>query len=180
MRLTVLVFAAILSAGRAGAQSAEPEPFHLPVSIERIRLALEHPPVLSIRTQDERPTFRIQILEKQRIDELLATLDFKTTRASAGGVYWDEMQRVTWPSVDNPLLQPYGAFSGGQIITLAVENVVGKLGVGKLMNAIGNASKNRAQTAAREEVLQAIQDYCAAQPSGGAGIQICTTADAVR
>ena len=87
---------------------------------------------------------------------------------------------MTWPAVDNPLLQPYAAFSGGQIVTLAVENVVGKLGAGKLLNAISNASKNRAQTAAREEVMQAIQDYCAAQPSGGAGIQICATASAVR
>jgi hypothetical protein len=95
-------------------------------------------------------------------------------------VYWDEMQRVTWPSVDNPLIQPYAPFSVGQIVTLAIENVIGKLGAGKLMNAIGNASKNRAQAAAREEVLQAIQDYCAAQPGRGAGIQICTTADGVR
>ena len=83
---------------------------------------------------------------------------------------------MTWPSVDNPLVQPYAPFSGGQIVTLAIENVVGKLGAGKLMNAISNASKNRAQAAAREEVLQAIQDYCAVQPGGGAGIQICTTA----
>ena len=150
------------------------------MSVDRIRTALERPTLLSLRTLDERPTFRIQILERQRIEELLATLNFKTTRASAGGIYWDEIQRVTWPAVDNPLLQPYAAFSGGQIVTLAVENIVGKLGAGKLLNAIGNASKNRAQAAAREEVLQAIQDYCAAQPGGGAGIQICATASAVR
>jgi hypothetical protein len=190
MRLTVLVFAAILAASAARAQSAappQPPPapdttgrFNLPVSLERIRAGLERPPLLSLATLDERPTFRIQILEKQRIDELLATLDFKTTRASAGGIYWDEMQRITWPSVDNPLIQPYGPFSGGQIVTLAIENIVGKLGAGKLMNAISNASKNRAQAAAREEVAQAIQDYCAAQPGRGAGIQICTNTDPVR
>ncbi len=151
------------------------------MSVDRIRTALERPTLVSLRTLDERPTFRIQILERQRVEELLATLNFKTTRASAGGIYWDEIQRVTWPAVDNPLLQPYAAFSGGQIVTLAVENIVGKLGAGKLLNAIGNASKNRAQAAAREEVLQAIQDYCAAQPGGGAGIQICaTTSAAVR
>jgi hypothetical protein len=190
MRLAVLVFAAILVASAARAQSAAPaQPpsppdttprFNLPVSLERIRAGLERPTLLSLRTLDERPTFRVQILEKQRIDELLATLDFKTTRYSASGAYWDEMQRVTWPSVDNPLIQPYAAFSGGQMVTLAIENIVGKLGAGKLMNAISNASKNRAQAAAREEVLQAIQDYCAAQPGRGAGIQICTTADPVR
>ncbi|HEX7138913.1 MAG TPA: hypothetical protein VF219_13730 [Vicinamibacterales bacterium] len=193
MRLTVLVFAAILATGAAQAQTARSgqstgqDPatdsegrYNLPVSLERIREALERPSLLSLRTVDERPTFRIQILEKQRMDELLATLDFRATRGSPGGLYWDELQRVTWPSVDNPLLQPYAPFSGGEIITLAIENVIGKLGAGKLMNAISNASKNRAQAAARDEVVQAIQDYCAAQPNNGAGIQICSTTAAVR
>jgi hypothetical protein len=179
MRLIVFAFAAILAASAAEAQST-PVHFDLPVSIERIRAGLDRPTLLKLQTLDERPTFRIQILERQRIDELLATLDFKTTRASAGGIYWDEMQRVTWPASDNPLIQPYAPFSGGQIITLAIEDAVGKLGAKKLMNAISNASKNRAQAAAREEVLQAIQDYCAAQPNSGAGIQICTTSTAVR
>ena len=179
MRLIVIAFAAILAASAAEAQNT-PVRFDLPVSIERIRAGLERPTLLKLEILDERPTFRIQILERQRIDELLATLDFKTTRASPGGIYWDEMQRVTWPASDNPLLQPYAPFSGGQIITLAIEDAIGKLGAKKVMNAISNASKNRAQAAAREEVLQAIQDYCAAQPSNGAGIQICTTGTAVR
>jgi hypothetical protein len=179
LRLIVLAFAAILPASAAEAQNT-PARFDLPVSIERIRAGLERPTLLKLETLDERPTFRLQILERQRIDELLATLDFKTTRASPGGIYWDEMQRVTWPASDNPLIQPYAPFSGGQIITLAVEDAIGKLGAKKLINAISNASKNRAQAAAREEVLQAIQDYCAAQPNSGAGIQICTTSTAVR
>jgi len=194
MRLTVLLFAAILAAGAVQAQTvqsgqtpARMEPaagpdvrFNLPVSVERIREALERPSLVSLRTVDERPTFSMLILEKRRIDDLLATLDFKTTRASPGGLYWDELQRVTWPSVDNPLVQPYAPFSGGEIITLTIENVIGKLGAGKLMNAISNAAKNRAQAAARDEVAQAIQDYCAAQPNGGAGIQICAPASTIR
>lgn len=194
MRLIVLAFAAILSASAAEAQTSQstqsargqdpaagtPVRFDLPVSIERIRAGLEQPTILKLQTLDERPTFRIQILERQRIDELLATLDFKTTRASPGGLYWDEMQRVTWPTSDNPLIQPYAPFSGGQIITLAIEDAIGKLGAKKLMNAISNASKNRAQASAREEVFQAIQEYCAAQPNNGAGIQICSTSAAVR
>jgi hypothetical protein len=180
MRLTILVFAAFLAARDAQAQPAPEGSFTLPVSVERIRAALEQPTLLSLKTLDERPTFRMQILERQRIDDLLATLDFRTTRSSPGGLYWDELQRVTWPSVDNPLIQPYAPFSGGQIVTLAIENIAGKLGAGKLMNAISSASKNRAQAAAREEVLQAIQDYCAAQPGNGAGIQICSTSSPVR
>jgi hypothetical protein len=197
MRLTALVFAAVLIATNARGQTvaparpAQPSPdqdaasasaahFDLPVSVDRIRRALERPPLLSLGRLDERPTFRVQILERRRIDELLATLDFRTTQASGGGIYWNEIQRLAWPSVDNPLVQPYAAFSSGELITLAVENLAGKFVGEKLKSAVTGASRTRAQTEAREEVLQAIQDYCAAQPEKGAGIQICSTAAAIR
>lgn len=40
------------------------------------------------------------------------------------------------------------------------------------------AKRAYAERSAREEVKQAIADYCAAQPNAGAGIQICATAPA--
>src|SRR5690242_10268918 len=47
-------------------------------SLKRIRGALEQPAAPSlIRRADETPTFRVDIRERQRIDELLATLDYK-------------------------------------------------------------------------------------------------------
>jgi hypothetical protein len=42
------------------------------------------------------------------------------------------------------------------------------------------AIRAQAERAAREEVKRAIADYCAAQPSAGAGIQICATGSGVR
>lgn len=151
---------------------------NLPVSVDKIKRGLEQTPALSLKFDEVRPIFRIQILERQKIEELLATLNFKTTRAPAGGLYWDEVRRQMWPATDNPLQQPYAAFNQGELLTILVENLVGKYLAGKAANAISNAERSRAESAAKEEVRQAIRDYCAAQPNNGAGIQICTTSTA--
>jgi hypothetical protein len=195
MRLSSLLFTAILIAAPARAQStaASPaldtqqpvetsgaEPLHLPVSLDKIKEALEQKPVLSLRTVDERPTFRVQIYERQRIEQLLATLNFKPGPTPAGGVYWDEMQRQMFPAVDNPLRQPYAAFSQGELLTILVENLVGKYLGGKAITAVSKAQREHAESAAKEEVRQAVQSYCAAQPNGGADVQICSLTPAIR
>jgi hypothetical protein len=165
----------------AQSQSAPQEPdaqdraTALPVSLTRIREGLDRTPALSFHVLGERPTFRIEILERQKLDELLATLNFKAGPTPAGGVYWNEIQRQMFPAVDNPLRQPYAAFSQGELLTILVENLVGKYLAGKAINAITSAERARAENAAREEVKQAIHNYCAAQANGGAGVQICSS-----
>jgi hypothetical protein len=202
MRLIALLFTAILPASTVWAQAPQtsttsvsssvqkdgtrngpenPEPEDqgpsLPVSIEKIREALEKPaPPLSLRTLDERPTFRIQIQERMKIEELLASLNFKTSPAPGGGVYGFEQQRQMFPAVDNPLRQPYAAFSQPELLTILIENLVGKYLAGKAVNAISNAERAHAVANAREEVRAAVEQYCNAQPNAGAGIQICDTA----
>jgi len=160
-------------------ETAQPH-FDLPVSLDRIKQGLEQNPTLTLKTRELEPTFRLQILERRRLDELIASLDFKTTQAPAGGLYWQEVQRQMWPSVDNPLMQPYAAFGPGELLTILVENLVGRYFAGKAVNAITSAERARAEAAARDEVQQAIREYCAAQPHGGAAIQICSTSSAIR
>jgi len=191
------MFTAILVAAPAAAQNAQPsaagapaaadrqppptdESLNLPVSLEKIKEGLEQKPVLSFRSLDERPTFRVQILERQKLDELLATLNFKAGPTPAGGVYWSEMQRQMFPSVDNPLRQPYAAFGQGELLTILIENLIGKYLGGKAADAVSKAERSRAESKAKEEVRQAVEAYCAAQPNGGAGIQICSLTPAVR
>ena len=158
----------------ATSETQNQESLNLPVSIDKIKEALQQPaPILSLRTIDERPTFRMQILERQKIEELLATLNFKTGPAPGGGLYGYEQQRQMFPAVDNPLRQPYAAFSQGELLTILIENLVGKYLAGKAVNAITNAERARAEAAAKEEVREAVSNYCAAQPRAGAGIQIC-------
>jgi hypothetical protein len=188
MRLRFLLVTAMLAAAPAAAQQETASPvqdtpdarFDLPVSLDKIREGLGQTSALSLRTLDERPTFRVQIMERQKIEELLATLNFKAGPTPAGGVYWSEVQRQMFPSVDNPMRQPYAAFGQGELLTILIENLVGKYLGGKALNAVSNAERAHAESAAKEEVRQAVQTYCAAQPNGGAGIQICSLSPAIR
>ena len=146
---------------------------NLPVSLDHIRKGLEQPARLVLKLPDN-PTFKIEIQERTRLQELLATLDFKGGPTPAGGVYAAEMQRVMFPSVSNPLRQPYAAFNQPELLTIIIENLVGKYLIGKAFGAITAADRERAEAAAREEVRQTIAQYCASQPDNGAGIKICT------
>jgi hypothetical protein len=197
MRLLALLFTAILTAPSAGAQdgasssaasgpsaaqdkptgSSERVPTRLPVSLDKIREALKQPPSsLTLRTLDEAPTFRVQILERQKIEELLATLNFKSSSpAPGGGLYGFEQQRQMFPAVDNPLHQPYAAFNQGELLTILIENLALKYLGGRAIDAVTGAERAHAEAAAKEEVRAAVAQYCAAQPNNGAGIQICGT-----
>jgi hypothetical protein len=146
---------------------------NLPVSVDHIRKALEQQPApLRLKLPDN-PTFRIEIQERTRLQELLATLDFKGGPTPAGGVYAAEVQRVMFPSVSNPLMQPYAAFNQPELMTIIIENLVGKYLIAKAFSATNAAARERAEAAAREEVRQTIVQYCAGQPGGGTGIKIC-------
>ena len=192
MRLLALLFTATLLASPAAAQpqpsssgpetedttepqAAKEEELKLPVSVAKIREALETPSLLSLRTLDERPIFRIQIRERQRLEELLTTLNFKAGYVPAGGVDMAEQNRIMFPPVDNPLRQQYGAFNQSELLTILIENLMGKYLGGKAMNAISKSERSKAEAAAKDEVRSAIAQYCGSQPSAGAGIQICDT-----
>ena len=190
MRLSALLVTVFLAAAPAQAQAPKLSPppdtpapatssdengLNRPVSLDKIKGALEQTPTISFRTLDERPTFRVMIRERQRLDELLATLNYKAGPTPAGGVYGYEMQRQQFPSVDNPLRQPYAAFNQPELLTILIENLVGHYLGGKAINAISAAERAHAEGAARAEVRQAVTEYCSAQPNAGAGILICDT-----
>jgi hypothetical protein len=186
MRLLALLFTATLITAHAWAQqtstssprdesSSDQGAATLPVSLAKIREALSTTPLLSLSTVDQRPTFRVQIHERQRLEELLATLNFKAGPVPAGGVYMAEQNRIMFPSVDNPLRQPLAAFNQPELLTILIENLVGKYLGGKAVNAISRAERASAEAAARDEVRSAIAQYCGSQPGAGAGIRICDT-----
>ena len=201
MRLCALLFTAICLAGPASAQQSQPssslkntkrtedtthtkdtkdtketsEPLNLPVSVDKIKEALQQTPAISLLTIDERPTFRMQILERQKIEELLASLNFKAGPVPAGGVYMYEQQRQIFNAVDRPLMQPYAAFNQGELLTILIENLVGKYLGGRAIDAISKAERVHAEAVAKEEVRTAVEQYCNAQPNAGTGIQICSS-----
>jgi hypothetical protein len=190
MRLSAVLFTAMLVGSPVWAQQpavspasdareGEPVPngesSSLPVSLAKIREALQTTPTFSLGTLDERPIFRVQIQERQKIEELLATLNFKAGPVPAGGVYMAEQNRIMFPPVDNPLRQPYSAFNQPELLTILIENLAGRYLAGKAGNAISKAERANAEAAAKDQVRTAVAQYCGAQPNGGAGLQICET-----
>src|SRR5262245_35252867 len=131
MRLKPLVLAAMLACGTAvtaRAQEAAPAKppqesgtLNLPVSVDKIRGALAQPtPAEPLKgLNDPPPTFKVEITEQQKFDELVSKLKFdKGGPPVAGGIdAYEQYQRI-FPRVDNPLAQPYGAFSQGELLTL--------------------------------------------------------------
>jgi hypothetical protein len=200
MRLCALLFSAILIAAPARAQptpaapeaqateqgrpadpakkddSREPgQTLNLPVSLEKIKGALQQSEGVPPLIIDQRPTFRVQIRERLKIEELLATLNFKTDPPPAGGIYMQEQNRVMFNPVDHPTMQPYGAFGQGQLLTILIENLVGHYLAGKVGSTISKAERARAEEQAKEEVRVAVAEYCNAQSNAGAGLQICSS-----
>ena len=192
MRLLALLVTGLLAATPATAQQAEPSrasttsfsdadarvdrALDLPVSLDKIRDALVQPSTVTLlKGLTDTPMFRMEIRARQKIEELLATLDFKSGPTPPGGLYGYEQQRLVFPAVSYPLAQPYAAFNTGQLLTVAAENLAGKALGGRLGDSFSKAQRQRAQIAARRVVDEAIADYCASKPNAGAGIQLCET-----
>lgn len=136
-----------------------------PVSIDRIREGLKKSPEQPLLQRLSREAdFRVEIMEKARLEAILKKMDFKSGPAPAGGLYGYEQQQRLFSPLDRPLMQPYAAFSGGELITIAMQNLIAKFLGKPLVGALADASRTRAVAAAKEEVDQAIADYCAAQP----------------
>ncbi len=179
MRLFALAVAALLVTGLAVAQPPSASPriptcfewhidtveqptgafnFELPVSLRKIRQALKQPvaPRPLVDALDRQPDFRVETREKQKVEELMRTLDFRSGPTPGGGIYAAEQQRLLVPPVDNPLAQPYAAFSQGELTTILAENLVGKYLVAKVASVISRERRERAEAAARREVEDAI------------------------
>jgi hypothetical protein len=186
MRLPCLVLATALITVPASAQDVQvssagtpasstedaPPKADLPVSLDHIREGLKKGDSPLLRANELPPDFRLEIVEQHKIDELLKKLDFKTGPAPGGGLYGYEQQRRLFNPTDRPLQQPYAAFSGGEFLTIAVENLIAKY----LAGPLSAAQRSRAERAAREEIDREIAAYCAARPDR-ADIQICTMPD---
>jgi hypothetical protein len=184
MRLFLLLLASMVIAGPAAAQDGKPSPAtttedgrtpELPVSLGRIREGLTvGPSRLTLSALEKPPDFKVEVQERHMLEEILATLDVKAGPVPAGGLYMYEQQRQLFNPVDRPLAQPYAAFSPGELITIAIENLIFKYLGGRLADTVSGAERARAEAAARTEVSTAIEKYCAADPERAKRLSICT------
>jgi hypothetical protein len=137
----------------------------VPVSLDRIRGALAQPPAETLKGLNEQPTFRLEVQEHQRFEQLMDKIKFEGGGGPevAGGRASYELQRLLFPPVDNPLVQPYAAFSTGEVLTLGAEAIVEKLVIEKMAHVFGNMLRAQAEREAREEVARNLAAFQAAQ-----------------
>jgi hypothetical protein len=137
----------------------------LPVSLDRIREALAQPPPAEPLKGLTQPTFRLRVEERQRFQQLMDTIKFEGGRGPevAGGRANYELQRLLFPPADNPLVQPYAAFSTGEVVTLAAEAVVEKLITQKVSHVFSDLLRAQTEREAREEVARNLAAFQAAQ-----------------
>ena len=172
MRISVvaLAVAALWVGAPAEAQQGQPSPAAdaqapgLPVSLDRIRQALARSPAERLKGLDEQPTFRVEITEKQKFQDLLSTLDFRSGPVPPGGLYAYEMQQVMTPRI----YQPYALFTDKELLVLVLEKYLGKYLFGPLTDSTAEADRARDRQEAREEVDRALAKYLAAgsNPAG--------------
>ena len=177
MKLVSLLIAAFVAAVPAGAQETkpatpvetpkEPAPLNLPISIEKIREGLLQPfPAEPLKglIPSEMPTFHVNITEQQKLEDLLAKIKFEAPGPQvAGGIYAYEQQQRLFPRIDNPRVQPYGAFTTGQVATLAIEALIEKYVAEKMAHLVGDTLRSQAEREAREEVARSLAAYWASQ-----------------
>jgi hypothetical protein len=150
VRLTLLVFVAAIAPVTAQQAAERPDDAS---SLARVAGALARPPSRLV-LQERHPDFTLSITERERFEHLLPPLwEFK-----AGPVPWAGPSQWSQPIVTVDLLAIAGAIA----------------------NSLTAARRAHAAGAARDEVRREIANYCAAQPNGGAGLQICATAPAIR
>jgi hypothetical protein len=141
------------------------------VSLDKIREGLAQPaPTEPLKgLNDPPPTFRVEITEQQRFDQLVSKLKFdKGGPQVPGGIdAYDQYQRL-FPRIDNPRVQPYGAFSTGEIMTLGVEALIEKYVAEKMAHVVGTALRAQAEREAREEVARSLTQFWASQPTPSA------------
>lgn len=139
-------------------------PAELPVSLDRIRDGLQRSEGPILTGLNRQADFRVEIEERQKLEELYKRLDVKAGYVPAGGLYMYEQQRLFFNPTSRPLMQPYAAFSGGELITIAIQNLLGRYLGKPLVQAAANKYRSSQVSAAQEEVRREIAAYCASRP----------------
>ena len=124
-----------------------------PVSIEHVRSALEKP-TSKLTLKNYTPDFRIHIEQRRPMQDIFDKPPW-------------QLPPIGWQP---PALPAMSAF-GTPMVSLDL------LAIGRSM---AEARRAGAARAASEEVRREIAAYCAAQPNGGAAIQICSISPAIR
>ena len=149
MRLTAPWLACVLAASAIAAPRAQQSSVG---SLERIRVALAKPP--SRLTLTERPPdFTVHIEERRPLQDLFDVPP------------WAE------PFQGRIRPTPFARMEG----VPAGWTPMGGVDLGHVLGLVQSVARSIRVQVAHREVQRTLADYCAAQPNGGAGIQVCST-----
>lgn len=162
------------AAAEQGSAQADSRPATL--ALERIRGRLRVPTALQLRMVEMQPDFSVRVDEQRMIDEMLSQMDFRSGPAPAGGIYNWEQQRMLSTVTNNPLLQPFAAFSASEFFTLAAENIARVYLTNRVKRSLAEHRRENADESARREVDAEIAAYCADQ-ANPAVIALCSELD---
>jgi hypothetical protein len=120
------------------ALQAADAPAALPVSIDRVREALDRPARLTIALPEPEVHFRVEVKERQYFTEL-PPIDFGAGQQRPAAPFWAA------PSM--PRLGSTPPLVGVNLLAIG--------------SAINRARRERAEKAAREDVLRQLREFCA-------------------
>jgi hypothetical protein len=138
------------------------DPDDLPVSLERIQRALAHTPKLRFDS-DDKPVFRVEVFgEKPTIEDILGP-DFYKGPVKYGGMTHQEFLNMVTPKD----VQGYAAFSNKEGATVAATSFLLQWTLQKAIHKFSEAKDARAREAARQEVLDALNELDRARAKAG-------------
>ena len=137
------------------------DPDDLPVSLDRIRTAIEQAPAL--RVDSGRPVYRTEVFgRKPTIEEILGPEFWKGAVAYGGMTHQEFLNMVTPKDV-----QGYAAFSNREAFTVAATSLALQWAVLKAIDKFKDARSEREKEAARREVEEAMKDLERARERAG-------------
>lgn len=143
------------AAGRDGSGSTSSQA-PLDASLDRVRRGLERPQTL--RTAIERapvPTFRVTVEERlPPIERWLGDPRDLAGGPPVGSPTHAEFLRLTTP----PLAQPYAAFTGGELLTVAITSLLSALAIKASADTVGEWLQSRDERRAREQVIADLEE----------------------
>ena len=129
------------------------KPEELPVSLERIQKALANTPRLRF-DKDERPVFRTEVFgEKPTIDDILGP-DWEKGPIKQSGMTHQEFLQMVTPQD----LQGFGGLTNSEGAAIAATSLALQWTLQKAVRKWRETTNDREREAARQEVLQALNE----------------------
>jgi hypothetical protein len=137
-------------------------PEDLPVSLDRIQRALAHTPKLRFDSNDK-PVFRVEVFgDKPTIEDILGP-DFHKGPVKYGAMTHQEFLNMVTPKD----VQGYAAFSNSEGAGVAATSFLLQWTLQKAIHKLREARDERAKAAARQEVVEALNELDKARAKAG-------------